>query len=69
MAINGQRLTSKTAIRFAGEAILVNFRPLTRPYVIAAIGDPGPMPAAFADGPGGTYLSALQSNFGDPRRH
>ena len=26
-----------TAIRFAGSAVLVNFRPLTRPYTIEAI--------------------------------
>ena len=32
IAVNGQRLTSRSAIRFAGEAILVNYRPLARPY-------------------------------------
>ena len=30
VSVNGQRLTSKAAIRFAGQAILVNYRPLTR---------------------------------------
>ena len=30
-----------TAIRFAGEAVLVDFRPVTNPYEISAIGDPG----------------------------
>ena len=29
---------ARSAIRFAGEAILVNYRPLTRPYVLTAIG-------------------------------
>lgn len=64
MSINGQRLTSTASIRFAGQAILVDFRPLKRPYVVTAIGDPGKMPASFADGSGGTYLSTLKSSFG-----
>lgn len=64
VSINGQRLTTTAAIRFAGEAILVDYRPLKRPYVITAIGDPGKLPAAFADGNGGTYLSTLKSSFG-----
>lgn len=64
LSINGQRLTTTSAIRFAGEAILVDYRPLKRPYTITAIGDPGRLPAAFADGHGGTYLSTLKSSFG-----
>jgi len=38
VAINSQRIVSTTAIRGAGETILVNFRPLIPPYVISAIG-------------------------------
>lgn len=38
IAINGQRLTSTSTIRAAGDAILVDFRPLTGPYEVAAIG-------------------------------
>lgn len=64
IAINGQRLSSRSAIRFAGDAILVNFRPLTRPYVIRAVGDPTTMQTAFADSTAGSYLQALHSNFG-----
>jgi uncharacterized protein YlxW (UPF0749 family) len=63
VSVNGQRLTSTASIRFAGEAILVDYRPLKRPYVITAIGDPGKLPATFADGNGGTYLSTLKSSF------
>ena len=62
--INEQRLTSRSAIRFAGEAILVNYRPLTRPYVVRAIGDPDRLATEFADGDGGAYLKALADNFG-----
>ncbi len=64
ISINGNRLTTVSTIRFAGSAIIVNFRPLTRPYVITALGNPREMPAAFADGPGGSYLSTLASSFG-----
>ncbi|MEO6020221.1 MAG: DUF881 domain-containing protein [Knoellia sp.] len=64
VSVNGQRLTSTASIRFAGQAILVDYRPLKRPYAISAIGDPGKMPAAFANGNGGTYLSTLKSSFG-----
>lgn len=38
VAINGQRLVSTTAIRAAGDAIVVNYVPLARPYVIDAVG-------------------------------
>jgi uncharacterized protein YlxW (UPF0749 family) len=64
ISINDNRLTSVSTIRFAGSAIIVNFRPLTRPYVITALGDPGELPAAFADGLGASYLSTLTSTFG-----
>ena len=64
VSINGRRLTSTSSIRFAGSAIIVDYRPLTRPYVITALGDPKRFPATFADGPGGTYLSTLRSTYG-----
>jgi uncharacterized protein YlxW (UPF0749 family) len=62
--VGGQRLTSRSAIRFAGEAILVNYRPLPRPYIVRAIGDPDRLAADFAAGDGGVYLKALSDNFG-----
>ncbi len=64
ISVNDIRLTSVSTIRFAGSAIIVNFRPLTRPYVITALGDPRALPNAFAEGPGGSYLSTLDSSFG-----
>lgn len=61
VSINGIRLTSRTAIRGAGEAILVGYRPLAPPYRIDAVGaDPG----AFADSEGGRLLSLLASDYG-----
>jgi uncharacterized protein YlxW (UPF0749 family) len=38
VSVNEQRLTGSTAIRGAGQAILVNYQPLTRPYVVNAVG-------------------------------
>jgi uncharacterized protein YlxW (UPF0749 family) len=64
IAVNGQRLTSRSAIRFAGEAILVNYRPLTRPYTISAIGNPESLEVEFAESAGGAYLRALEDNYG-----
>jgi uncharacterized protein YlxW (UPF0749 family) len=62
ISINGHRLTSRAAIRSAGAAILVDYRPLNRPYVITAIGDPGSLAVEFADNSGGSYLQSLKSN-------
>jgi uncharacterized protein YlxW (UPF0749 family) len=64
ISVNGLRLTSLSAIRFAGEAILVDFRPLNPPYVITSIGDPARLPRDFTNGPGGAYLSTLKSSYG-----
>ncbi|WDZ83174.1 DUF881 domain-containing protein [Micromonospora cathayae] len=41
VAVNDQRLTSTSTIRSAGEAILVDFRPVTGPYRVSAIGPDG----------------------------
>ncbi|MEU8263956.1 DUF881 domain-containing protein [Micromonospora sp. NPDC048999] len=48
VAINGQRLTATSTIRSAGEAILVDYRPVTSPYEVTAIG-PGSMRNRFDD--------------------
>jgi uncharacterized protein YlxW (UPF0749 family) len=63
ISINGHRLTSRAAIRSAGEAILVDYRPLSRPYVINAIGDRGTLGVEFADNSGGSYLQSLTNNY------
>lgn len=64
VAVNGQRLTSISAIRGAGSAILVDDRPLARPYVIEAIGDATAMRAELTTGVSSTFVSVLQDNFG-----
>lgn len=64
IAINGLRLSSLTAIRSAGEAILVDYRPLSPPYTLRAIGDPGRLEAGFADSAGGRRLATFTSLYG-----
>ncbi len=64
MSINDQRLTAQTAIRSAGEAILVDFRPLSPPYVVRAIGDVARMEPAFADSAAVRRLQTLTSLYG-----
>ena len=49
VGINGQRLGPTTAIRFAGEAVLVDFRPVTSPYEISAIGNPDALQREFLE--------------------
>lgn len=62
--INGQRLTSLSAIRAAGDALLVNYRPLVRPYVVTAIGSPETLGQEFASGPAAAELETLHQAYG-----
>lgn len=64
VSINGQRLTALTAIRSAGDAILVDLRPLSPPYVIEAVGSPQDLEVDFMDGPTGRGLTFLTSTYG-----
>ncbi|MGB7447897.1 MAG: DUF881 domain-containing protein, partial [Ornithinimicrobium sp.] len=64
ISINEQRLTSTSSIRFAGEAIVVDFRGLTRPYTVRAIGDPDALQAELDDGATGDYFTDLSSEYG-----
>lgn len=64
VAINGQRLTALSAIRAAGDAILVDNKPLVPPYTVLAIGDGEQLSTRFQDSADGLYLNALQENYG-----
>jgi len=59
VAVNGYRLTATSAIRAAGEAVLVDFQPLVPPYRISAIGDPDTLRTGFSSGLAGAYLALL----------
>lgn len=63
IAINGIRLTTITAIRTAGEAILVDFRPLVPPYSIVAVG-PADLARAFNRTPSADELRKLRKDYG-----
>ncbi|PWS45960.1 hypothetical protein DKT74_08140 [Streptomyces sp. ZEA17I] len=63
IAINGQRLTALSAIRAAGDAILVDNRPLVPPYTVLAVGDGKNLAAAFRETADGQYLNALKESF------
>ncbi|MFF8867459.1 DUF881 domain-containing protein [Streptomyces sp. NPDC015139] len=64
VSINGQRLTALSAIRAAGDAILVDNKPLVPPYTVLAVGDGQKLGTRFQDSPDGLYLHALRENYG-----
>ncbi|MFD9317850.1 DUF881 domain-containing protein [Streptomyces sp. NPDC060053] len=64
VSINGQRLTALSAIRAAGEAILVDNKPLVPPYTVLAVGDGKNLSTSFQNSADGLYLNALQENYG-----
>ena len=63
VSINGHRLGPTTAIRFAGEAVLVDFRPVTSPYEVRAVGDPDSLQSGFLEGPGVKDLADVSAMF------
>jgi uncharacterized protein YlxW (UPF0749 family) len=64
VSINGQRLTALSAIRAAGDAILVDNKPLVPPYTVLAVGNGKRLSTRFQNSADGLYLHALQENFG-----
>jgi uncharacterized protein YlxW (UPF0749 family) len=62
IAVNGQRLTATSTIRQAGEAILVDFQPVTSPYELVAIG-PGSLAGDFRNGYAGRFFRELVSRY------
>jgi uncharacterized protein YlxW (UPF0749 family) len=64
ISINGHRIGATTAIRQAGDAILVDQRPVTTPYVVSAIGDRQALRNAFLETPEANYLASLTRDYG-----
>jgi uncharacterized protein YlxW (UPF0749 family) len=66
VAVNGQRIGPLTAIRQAGDSILVDYRPVSSPYVVRAIGDPAELERAFTTSASSAALRAIARslNFG-----
>lgn len=63
VSVNGHRLTSTAAIRQAGDAVIVDFRPLAPPYEVEAVGNPNTLQTRFAQSLAGSYLAQVR-NFG-----
>ncbi|ABL82220.1 MULTISPECIES: DUF881 domain-containing protein [unclassified Nocardioides] len=66
ISINGQRLTARTPIRNSGAAIHVNFRPLSPPYVVLAIGDPRTLQADLMETTSGLTFRDTAAQLGFP---
>lgn len=63
IAINDRRLAYGTAIRTAGEVILVDLEPVQSPYTVTAIGDPDRLVRSFSQTPGAEHLKSLHANY------
>jgi uncharacterized protein YlxW (UPF0749 family) len=48
VSVNDVRLTATSAIRFAGEAVLIDFQPISPPYTVRAIGSADDLATSFA---------------------
>jgi uncharacterized protein YlxW (UPF0749 family) len=64
ISINGQRLGPTSAIRLAGDAVLVDFNPVTSPYKVSAIGDPTAMSRNFLASSDVAALASVSESFG-----
>ena len=64
IAIGGVRLNTRSAIRQAGGAILVDNHPITGPYTLLAIGPPNTMRDNFERSPGLNRLRLLEASYG-----
>jgi uncharacterized protein YlxW (UPF0749 family) len=64
VSIGGQRLTTLSSIRYAGRAITVDYRSLTPPYVVLAIGDPDTLAARLLQTEAGSTWVSLRENYG-----
>lgn len=62
--VNGVRLTPTAAIREAGAAILVDYRPLASPYVVSAVGPADAIVKNFRNSVAGSHVSYLKAEYG-----
>jgi len=63
IAINDQRLTATSTIRAAGDAVLVDYRPVMSPYEVAAIG-PDDLERTFNHTAAAAGMADLASQYG-----
>lgn len=63
IAVNGHRLGATSAIRSAGQAVLVDLEPVASPYTVEAIGEPGWLETGLEDSEAGALLVALNRQY------
>ncbi|MDR1998408.1 MAG: DUF881 domain-containing protein [Frankiaceae bacterium] len=61
ISVNDIRISAVSAIRFAGQVVLIDFQPVTSPYEIKAIGNANAMDVAFLGSDLGARLSTQNS--------
>jgi uncharacterized protein YlxW (UPF0749 family) len=64
IAVNGERVMATTAIRSAGQAVLVNYRVLTSPYVLDAVGNPDTLARELAASSFGRDFTYYRDEYG-----
>jgi uncharacterized protein YlxW (UPF0749 family) len=64
IAVNGQRLTSRSAIRWSGLAIEVNYKGTASPYVVEAVGDTRTLSARLFDTTSGLRFAGTADRYG-----
>ncbi|MGI9084755.1 MAG: DUF881 domain-containing protein [Aeromicrobium sp.] len=64
VAVNGNRIGTLTAIRTAAGAIIVNYRSISPPYTVVALGDSETLQTRFAQNPAGAYWETRRKNAG-----
>jgi uncharacterized protein YlxW (UPF0749 family) len=64
ISVNGQRLGPTSTIRTAGEAILVDFNPVSSPYTISAIGDSETLSGKFLANGDVEALAVVSQSYG-----
>jgi uncharacterized protein YlxW (UPF0749 family) len=64
IAVDNVRLTPTSAIRFAGQAVLVDFQPVDAPYTISAIGSADDLDTDFASSAVADRFRTLTSAYG-----
>jgi uncharacterized protein YlxW (UPF0749 family) len=64
VSIDGTRVTSRTSIRAAGDALFADLAPLRPPYEIRAIGNPETLGPRFLDSAGARWLEVLAATYG-----
>lgn len=64
VAVNDSRIGTLTAIRTAADAITVNYRSISPPYTVIALGDPETLQTRFAQNPAGAYWERRRTGAG-----